>query len=56
MEDLIQRLQTEAGLTQDQAAKSLEVIMNYVKEKFPMFGGAINNLFDSAEKDDDVMP
>lgn len=56
MEDLVQRLQTEAGLTQEQATKSLEVIINYVKEKFPMFGGAINNLFDSGGKDDDIMP
>lgn len=45
MDDLITKLQSDAGLTPEQAQKSLEVIMNFVKEKFPMFGGAVDNLF-----------
>jgi hypothetical protein len=56
MQDLIEKLKTEAGLTDEQAAKSLEVIVNFVKEKFPMFGGAVDNLFDSSGKDEDYMP
>lgn len=56
MNDLIEKLKTDAGLTEEQAQKSLEVIMNFVKEKFPMFGGAVNNLFDSSGKTDDYLP
>lgn len=52
MEDLISKLKNEAGLTDEQAQKSLQVIVNFVKEKFPMFGGAVDQLFDSAPKDD----
>ncbi|MBC7829896.1 MAG: hypothetical protein H7122_19275 [Chitinophagaceae bacterium] len=54
MEDLIQRLMAE-GLTEPQAYKAIEVIKNFTKEKFPMFGGAIDSLFDkyqSKENDD----
>ena len=56
MEDLIQKLQAEAGITKEQAEKSLQVIISFVKEKFPMFGGAVDNLFDSASKNDEFMP
>lgn len=53
MQDLIQRLMAE-GLTEQQAYKAIEVIKNFTKEKFPMFGGAIDNLFDkyNAKEDD----
>jgi len=45
MQDLLQRLIAE-GLTEEQAYKAIEVIKNFTKEKFPMFGGAIDDLFD----------
>jgi hypothetical protein len=45
MQDLINRLMAE-GLTEQQAYKSVEVIKNFAKEKFPIFGGAIDKLFD----------
>lgn len=45
MQDLIERLTAE-GFTEEQAQKAIEVIKNYTKEKFPMFGGAIDDLFD----------
>jgi len=56
MEDLIQRLMAE-GLTEQQAHKAIEVIKNFTKEKFPMFGGAIDNLFDKhkAKKNEDFL-
>jgi hypothetical protein len=56
MQDLIQRLVAE-GLTEQQAHKAIEVIKNYTKEKFPMFGGAIDELFDKYKTggDDDFM-
>ena len=54
MQELINRLIAE-GLTEQQAYKSIEVIKNFAKEKFPVFGGAIDKLFDKygpKEEDD----
>ena len=45
MNELIEKLKAEAGLTDEQAEKSLEAIRNYVIEKFPMLEGAVGNLF-----------
>lgn len=53
MNELITKLQEEAGLSTEQAQKSLEVIVEFVKEKFPMFGGAVNNLFGATDKKDE---
>jgi nucleoid DNA-binding protein len=47
MNELIEKLQKEAGLTPEQAAKAIEAIANFVKEKFPMLGGAVDNIFGS---------
>jgi nucleoid DNA-binding protein len=45
MEELIEKLKTEAGITDEQAKKAIEAIKGYVVEKFPMLEGAIGNLF-----------
>ena len=45
MNDLIEKLKAEAGLTEEQSQKAIETIANYVKEKFPMLEGAIDNIF-----------
>ena len=45
MQELIDKLKTEAGLTEDQAKKAIETIKNFVVEKFPMLEGAVNNVF-----------
>jgi len=45
MQDLIEKLKTEAGLSDEQAKKAIETIKNYVIEKFPMLEGAVGNLF-----------
>lgn len=45
MNELIDKLKNEAGLTDEQAAKALEAIKNYVIEKFPMLEGAVGNIF-----------
>jgi hypothetical protein len=45
MEDLIKRLVTEAGLTEEQAKQAVLTIKNYVIEKFPMLEGAVGGLF-----------
>lgn len=34
------------GLNEKQALKSIEIIKNFAAEKFPLFAGAINKLFD----------
>ncbi len=45
MNEIIERLTTEANLTPEQAQKALETIANFVKEKFPMLGGAVDQMF-----------
>ena len=45
MNELIERLVKEANITPEQATKAVEALSNYVKEKFPMLGGAVDNLF-----------
>lgn len=47
MEELIQKLQNVHGLSAEQSHKILGTIADYLKEKFPMVGGAIDNLFQS---------
>jgi nucleoid DNA-binding protein len=45
MQELIEKLKTEAGLTDDQAKKAIETVKSFVVEKFPMLEGAVGNLF-----------
>ena len=45
MEELIQRLQSIHGLSAEQSHGILNTITTYIKEKFPMVSGAIDNLF-----------
>jgi hypothetical protein len=45
MDELIEKLKKEVGLTDDQAKKSIETIKNFVVDKFPMLEGAIGSLF-----------
>lgn len=47
MEELIQRLQNVHGLTKEQSFGILNTITSYIKEKFPMVAGAVDNLFQS---------
>ncbi|HLG41679.1 MAG TPA: hypothetical protein VI461_18510 [Chitinophagaceae bacterium] len=47
MQELIEKLKAEAGLTEEQAKKAIEAVKNYVIEKFPMLEGAVGNLFGS---------
>lgn len=47
MNEILERLETEANLTPEQAQKAIETIANYVKEKFPMLGGAVDQIFTS---------
>lgn len=45
MQELIDKLKEEAGLTDEQAKKAIDTIKNFVVDKFPMLEGAIGNLF-----------
>ncbi len=48
MNDLINKLIAEAGISQEQATKSIEVVKAFVKEKFPMMADGIENMFTHA--------
>jgi nucleoid DNA-binding protein len=45
MQELIEKLKAEAGITDEQAKKAIQSIKNFVIEKFPMLEGAVNNVF-----------
>ena len=47
MEELIKKLQESHGLNPEQSHGILNTITGYIKEKFPMVSGAIDNLFQS---------
>jgi hypothetical protein len=47
MDQLIQKLKSAHGLSEEESSKILRTIADYLKEKFPMVGGAIDNLFQS---------
>jgi hypothetical protein len=44
MDELVNKLVEGAGITPEQAAKTLEVLKEYITEKFPMLGGAVDNI------------
>ena len=45
MKELIDRLQAEAGLSEEQAVKAITLVKDFAKEKFPLFSGAIEKVF-----------
>lgn len=45
MQELIDKLTKEAGLNEEQAKQAIRVIANYVKDKFPMISGAVDQIF-----------
>jgi hypothetical protein len=57
MKELIDKMIAQ-GLTEQQAYAAIEVIKEFAKEKFPLFGGAIDKLFDKYDTRDadDFMP
>ena len=50
MHELITRLTEKAGISADQANKALDTIKDFVKEKFPMMAGAVDNLFAAGDE------
>jgi len=57
MQELIDKLMAQ-GLTEEQAYKAIEVIKDFTKQKFPLFSGAIDKLFDKygPKEEEDFMP
>lgn len=56
MQELVDRLKA-LGLTEEQAYSSIEVFKDFAKEKFPLFSGAIEKVFEKyGPKNDDFMP
>ncbi len=53
MQELINKLMQNAGINEEQAIKALETIKDFVKEKFPMLGGAVDNMFASSGSADE---
>ena len=54
MKELIDRLVAQ-GLSENQAIKAIEVVKDFAKDKFPVFAGAIDKMFDKykpKEEDD----
>lgn len=49
MKELIEKLVREAGISEEQAKKAIESIADFVKEKFPMLGGAVDKIFTGGE-------
>lgn len=47
MEELIKKLQAQHNLSPEQSQAILGTITGFIKEKFPMVSGAIDNLFQS---------
>lgn len=52
MNELIERLTKEAGLDAAQAQQAVATIAAFVKEKFPMLGGAVDQIFSAGNKED----
>jgi hypothetical protein len=54
MEEIIAQLKDKAGLTDEQAAKSVQVMKDFILSKVPpMFSGFVDNFFADGNKDAD---
>ena len=57
MKELIDQLKKEADISETQALEAIHIIKEFAKRKFPVFGGAIDKLFDkyAPKQEDDFM-
>lgn len=51
MQEIIQQLITKAGLSQDQATKAVQVIGQFIKDKYPMAGSYVDSLLSKKSGD-----
>jgi len=49
MQEFINHLIEKTGISSEQAEKVIHAVTDYVKEKFPMMAGAVDNLFTKGE-------
>jgi len=55
MQELVNELINKAGLTQEQAEKSIEVIKNYIQSQLPpMMQGMVDNFLGQQTNNDQV--
>ncbi len=55
MQELVNELITKAGLTQEQAEKSIEVIKNYIQSQLPpMMQGMVDNFMGQQNAQDKI--
>ncbi len=58
MQDLLQQLKENAGLTDEQAVKAVEIMKGYIQTKVPpMFSGFVDKFFakNSVSEDNDPL-
>jgi hypothetical protein len=48
MQELITRLTEKAGISAEQANTAIHTVKDFIKEKFPMMAGAVDNFFPGA--------
>lgn len=51
MHELIQKLQDDHGLQPEQSHGILNTVKEFIKEKFPMMAGTVDNLFPASTPD-----
>lgn len=51
MQDLIKKLQEAHGISAEQSYAILNTIKDFIKQKFPMIEGAVDNLFPRQQSD-----
>ena len=44
MQELISRISEQVGISEDQSKKVLNVISDFIKEKYPAVGGMVENM------------
>lgn len=49
MNELLEKLQSQHGLNPEQSHGILNTIKDFIKEKFPMMAGAVDNLFPAGD-------
>ncbi|GAA4457354.1 MAG: hypothetical protein QM743_14085 [Chitinophagaceae bacterium] len=54
MEDLIKKITETAGVNEEQAAKAIEAVVQFIKEKLPpMMHGVVDNFLSSNQQTED---
>lgn len=49
MQEVIQQLISKAGLSQDQATKAVQVMGQFIKDKYPMAGTYVDSMLNKGD-------